>query len=1012
MANPSDSSVQNLLPVQAYFDVDGNFQTFIGQGQPFTAIIDPDQSGLHITDSTIDSTPIGATTPSTGAFTSGTVAAAPSAATDIANKQYVDYYAAGLSWKQPVKAASLSNIATLSGFQTIDAVPLTEGDRVLVKDQSLSKDNGIYIVHTGAWTYAVGADDWEEYVGAIVFVEEGSQAYSAWYSLAQEGGTLGVTALDWANFSVSSTYSAGTGLTLAGGVFSITNTGVINATYGSASKTVTLAINAQGQATSASQQDIAIAATQITSGTVDSARLSGVYSGITGLGTLTDLTVTNPISGSVTGSSATSSKATNIAGGLAGYLPYQTAVDTTSFVVPGSNGNILTLVDGVPAWAAAPSTGVTSFSADSTGLTPATSTTGAVTLGGTLNVASGGTGAGTAGDARTNLGAAASGANGDITSMTGLTGGIITPDFVTFDVTPETVPTATGSLYWDSADSAQTLSLVMEGGNAIQQIGQETYFRIKCSAAITEGQVVMFTGTVGSSGGLTGAPATGLTAATASYIMGVATESGALNDWIYVTSFGLVRGINTTGGAEAWVDGQILYYNPAVTGGLTKTLPSAPNAKVQVCAVVHADANGSLFIRPAFGGELGQYEGDVQVTTPANGDLLIRNQTSGKWVNAPLTAGTNVTITNSAGGVTIAAAGGLTVTDDTSTNATRYLTFTSATSGSITGINTSSTKLKYNPSTGALDLSGGTSGLSLPTGTTAQRPSATNAGEGLRWNTTTNAPEIYTGSTNTWQQLVVSPYSYSLNYLIVAGGGGANTGGGGAGGMLTGSGVVVSPGTSYTITIGAGGSGYSNGSNSTALGFTAIGGGYGGGNSPYNGNSGGSGGGGGQDGGSTSGSGGAGTSGQGNSGGSGTATPGNRAGGGGGGAGAAGQSANARGTGYGGVGGDGLQSSINGTATYYAGGGGGYSGYYANVTAPGGLGGGGTGSASQSGGGSAGSANTGGGGGGAYSGGSGIVIISYLGNSQKGTGGTVTTYGSGSSQYYVHTFTTSGTFIS
>lgn len=232
-------------------------------------------------------------------------------------------------------------------------------------------------------------------------------------------------------------------------------------------------------------------------------------------------------------------------------------------------------------------------------------------------------------------------------------GDVVNVNSIDFDITPATLPTAQGTLYWDNADSIQTLSLVMEGGNAIQQIGEETYFRIKCSAAITEGQVVMFSGTVGSSGGLTGAPATGLTASTASYVMGVATESGALNDWIYVTSFGLVRGINTTGGAEAWVDGQILYYDPTVTGGLTKTLPSAPNAKIQVCAVVHADANGSLFIRPAFGGELGQYEGDVQVTSPANGQLLIRNQTDGKWINATLTDGTGISITEGAGSVTV-----------------------------------------------------------------------------------------------------------------------------------------------------------------------------------------------------------------------------------------------------------------------------------------------------------------------------------------------------------------------
>ena len=66
-------------------------------------------------------------------------------------------------------------------------------------------------------------------------------------------------------------------------------------------------------------------------------------------------------------------------------------------------------------------TGVLSVSGGTTGLTPATATTGAVVLAGTLNVANGGTGATTAAGARTNLGAAASGANSDITSLSGLT---------------------------------------------------------------------------------------------------------------------------------------------------------------------------------------------------------------------------------------------------------------------------------------------------------------------------------------------------------------------------------------------------------------------------------------------------------------------------------------------------------------------------------------------------------------------------------------------------------------
>ena len=58
MANPSNSVVQNLLPVQAYFNLDGSFSTFIGQGAPFYATANPDQSGLNITSSTINSTTI------------------------------------------------------------------------------------------------------------------------------------------------------------------------------------------------------------------------------------------------------------------------------------------------------------------------------------------------------------------------------------------------------------------------------------------------------------------------------------------------------------------------------------------------------------------------------------------------------------------------------------------------------------------------------------------------------------------------------------------------------------------------------------------------------------------------------------------------------------------------------------------------------------------------------------------------------------------------------------------
>jgi len=298
-------------------------------------------------------------------------------------------------------------------------------------------------------------------------------------------------------------------------------------------------------------------------------------------------------------------------------------------------------------------------SGGTTGLTtsggPITSS-GTITLGGTLDIDNGGTGATTAAGAPFAL----KGANADITSMSGITGGIATPDYIDFD-TAATVTRQSGRLWWDNTDGIQTLNLGMAGSNATMQVGQESYYRIKASSAITEGQVVMFTGSVGASGALTGAPASGLTAATAQYVMGVATENIALNGWGYVTEFGLVRGINTTGGAEAWVDGQILYYDPTVAGGLTKTLPSAPNAKVIVAAVVYAHATaGSLFIRPAFGGELGQFEGNVGFGSLSNGDLIQYDSGAGKWKNVPsstfgtgsvtsvaATAGTGISVTGS-----------------------------------------------------------------------------------------------------------------------------------------------------------------------------------------------------------------------------------------------------------------------------------------------------------------------------------------------------------------------------
>ena len=311
----------------------------------------------------------------------------------------------------------------------------------------------------------------------------------------------------------------------------------------------------------------------------------------------------------------------------------------------------------VPATAGGGSGTVTSVdvSGGTTGLTTSggpITTSGTITLAGILNIANGGTGSATAAGAPFAL----KGANADITSMTGITGGISSPDFIQFDTTA-TVTDATGRLYYDDEDQFQTLTFQMNGA-VIQRIGEELYYRVKLSSAANKGDVLMFTGTLGASGGLTAAPATGLLPEQANYILGLAKESGITNDWVFVTTFGEVKQINTTGGAETWVQGDILYYNPLVTGGLTKTKPAVPNAITVVAAVVHVGAsNGVLFVRPTYGSVLGGTDGNVNFTSLASGNTLIYDAVAGVWENANLTAGTAISVTNGAGSITIANTG-------------------------------------------------------------------------------------------------------------------------------------------------------------------------------------------------------------------------------------------------------------------------------------------------------------------------------------------------------------------
>ena len=510
----------NIVPVQGIFGPEPTFTpvTLVGPaGSYFYPVINPLQSGLTITNSTIDSSVIGGNAPAAGYFTTAQVAATPTADADVANKAYVDSVAQGLDIKASCLYTTTNNI-TLFGLSTQAGgdwpSALTAGDRILVKNQTNQAQNGIYAAASSGWTRTADMNVWSEVPGAFTFIESGATlSATGWVTTAGPTGTIGVTNMPWTQFSGAGTYTAGDGLQLISNQFSV--------------------------------------------------KLNG------------------------------------------------TSLDATS-----SGLRISTTWIG--------QTSITTLGTIGTGVWEATD----------VGVLHGGTGASDAAGARANLSAAVLGANNDITSMSAITGGIATPSYIDFNHTQSPLPTnTTARLYYDNSDQFQTLAFQMNG-NAVQKIGEELYYRVKCSSAITKGQVVMFTGTLGASGGLTAAPATGLTPTQSNYILGIAVESGATNAWIFVTTFGEVKGINTTGGAEAWVQGQELYYNPSVTGGLTKTKPNAPNAICLVAAVVHVGtSNGVLFVRPTFGSVLGGTDGNVQFGTLSNLDVIQYDSTAQYWKN-------------------------------------------------------------------------------------------------------------------------------------------------------------------------------------------------------------------------------------------------------------------------------------------------------------------------------------------------------------------------------------------
>ena len=719
MANTAaTTSTINIVPVQGIFQPEPTFDlvTLIGPaGTPFYANINPNQSGLTITNSTINSSVIGGSVPAAATFTNiatttGTITSAPSGPNDIVNQAYVDAVAQGLSFKQPANYTTNGNI-TLSGLavQTNGdwVSTLTAGYRILVKNQTAGADNGIYVAAAGAWARSSDANTWDEIVSAYLFVLAGTTwSGSSWVNTNQTGGTLGTTPITFTQFSNNAIYTAGTGLTLSGFQFSITPVGTAG-TYGSASQVPVIVTNASGQVSSVTNTSIAISNAQVSGlGTMSTQNASAVA--ITG-GTINGTTIGATTAAAITGTTITatsyfSGPGTNLTGTASGLSIGGNAATATS---AGSVTNSLTINSG-----GAGGTSPQTFNGGAA-ITISYNTVGAPSTTGTN--ASGTWGIGISGNAATvTNGLYSTGSYSNPTWLTSISGSIVSGAVATATTATNVAGGAAGSLvYQTAAATTSTLALgttnyvLTAGASAPQYVAQSTLSVGSATTATTA------TNLAGGGAGYvpyqSGSGATSfLAAGTIGYVL---TSNGtSAPTWTAPAAYATVTDDTTTNAARyplyanqttgnlstEYVSSTKLQFNPSTgvftstsfTGAGTGLTGTAASLSIGGNAATATSATSATTATNLAGGTANQ----IPYQTGAGATA---------FVVAPTTGSTALTWSGSA--FTWATAGtAVTISDDTTTNAVRYPLFANATTGTVSTEYVSSTKLQYNPSKGEL----------------------------------------------------------------------------------------------------------------------------------------------------------------------------------------------------------------------------------------------------------------------------------------------------------------------
>jgi hypothetical protein len=210
-------------------------------------------------------------------------------------------------------------------------------------------------------------------------------------------------------------------------------------------------------------------------------------------------------------------------------------------------------------------------------------------------------------------------------------------NWLQIDTTPTTYVPAVGRIGWNDSDG--TLEFKLKGDNVTLQIGQEQVSRVvnKTDPLIdlleANYQVVKITGAQGNR--LKVALAQANNDANSAETLGIVTETILKNEEGFITTSGLVRGVNTTGSiqGETWADGDMLYLSGTVAGRITKVKPSAPIHTVIIGYVVRAHATqGQIYVKIDNGYELEELH-NVKITAPANKQSLFYNESTSIWEN-------------------------------------------------------------------------------------------------------------------------------------------------------------------------------------------------------------------------------------------------------------------------------------------------------------------------------------------------------------------------------------------